>query len=200
MIFVLSDAYLSVIEAIKFSAAYNNTKAKITWVNAKEFEKNPSSVKSLKEYDGIIVPGGFGETGIEGKIKAVKYARETKIPYFGLCYGMHMMVIEHARNIAGLKDAHTVEINPKTPHPVIDVMSDQKKLLKDDKYGGTMRLGTYPAKLKKGSVVQNAYGKNEIKERHRHRYEVNPKYVEQLEKTGLVFSGTFSRRSFNGNS
>lgn len=187
--FVLTDAYISVIEAIKFASAYNNAKPNITWVNAKDFEKDPKAVSLLKKYDGVIVPGGFGETGIEGKILAVEYARKNKIPYFGLCYGMHMLVIEYARHIAGLKDAHTVEINPKTKHPVIDVMPEQKELLKEEKYGGTMRLGSYPAKLKKGSVVEKAYGTSNISERHRHRYEVNPEYIDELEKAGLVFSG-----------
>lgn len=188
--FVLSDAYLSVIEAIKFSAAHQNARPIITWVNAKDFEKDPKKVASLKKYDGILVPGGFGQTGIEGKIMAVGYARKNKIPYFGLCYGMHMLVIEYARHVARLKNAHTVEINPKTPFPVIDVMPEQKELIKEGKYGGTMRLGTYPAKLKEGSVVEKAYGVIKVDERHRHRYEVNPEYIEHLEKAGLVFSGT----------
>lgn len=187
--FVLTDAYLSVIEAIKFSSAALNVKAKIEWVNAKDFEKHPASVRILKEFDGIIVPGGFGETGIEGKILAAQYAREQKIPYLGLCYGMHMMVIEYARHVARLKGAHTVEINPKTPHPVIDVMPEQKKLIQKKQYGGTMRLGAYPAVLAPGSIARKAYGAAEVSERHRHRYEVNPEYIEQLEKSGLVFSG-----------
>src|SRR3989344_3677682 len=146
--FVLSDAYLSVIEAIKFSGAAVGVKPTIAWINAKDFEKQPGSVSMLADFDGIIVPGGFGETGIEGKIMAAKYARENKIPYFGLCYGLHMLVIEYARHVAGLTGAHTVEIDPKTPYPVIDVMSDQKKLIAEGRYGGTMRLGSYPAFLK----------------------------------------------------
>lgn len=186
--FVLSDAYLSVIEAIKFSAAATGTKARITWINAKDFEKKPASVTMLDEYDGIIVPGGFGETGIEGKILAIEYARTHKIPYFGLCYGMQLMTVEYARHVAGLTDAHTVEIDPKTPYPVIDVMPDQKKIIEDERYGGTMRLGTYVAVLKKGTVAQEAYGMKKVNERHRHRYEVNPAYIARLEEAGLVFS------------
>ncbi len=187
--FVLSDAYLSVIEALKFSAAKLGKRANITWVNAKDFEKG-KSVNTLASYDGILVPGGFGESGIEGKIKAIQYAREHKIPYFGLCYGMQLLVIEYARHVLGLKDAHTVEINKKTAHPIVDVMLDQKKHLAEGKYGGTMRLGSYPAYLKKGTIARAAYKKELVDERHRHRYEINNGYVEQLEKAGLVFSGT----------
>lgn len=187
--FVLSDAYLSVIEAIKFSAAELGVKANIEWVNAKDIEKG-ADIHMLDKYDGIIVPGGFGETGIEGKIKTARYCRENGVPYFGLCYGLHMMVIEYSRTILGLKDAHTVEINPETPDPVIDVMPDQKKLIAEGKYGGTMRLGTYPAYLKDGTLAKDAYAADTVEERHRHRYEVNPDYIERLTKEGFVFSGT----------
>ena len=187
--FVLSDAYLSVIEAIKFSAYSLKYKPEIAWINAKDIESGKLSIESLAEYDGLIVPGGFGETGIEGKIKTAQFARENKIPYFGLCYGLHMLVIEYARNAAGLKDANTTEINEKTPHPVIDILPDQKEKLARKDYGGSMRLGAYPCILKEGSIVREAYGEKEVSERHRHRYEINPKYVEQLEKAGLVFSG-----------
>lgn len=186
--FVLSDAYLSVIEALKFSGAELGLKPKIEWVNAKDIEKG--GVEILKKYDGIIVPGGFGETGIEGKIKTARFCRENRIPYFGLCYGMHMLVIEYARTVAGLDKAHTVEIDPETQNPVIDVMPDQKALIQEGKYGGTMRLGTYPCALKEGTIAREAYGSESVDERHRHRYEVNPEYVKQLEDNGLVFSGT----------
>ena len=186
--FVLSDAYLSVIEAIKFSSAQAGVKSKIEWVNAKTIEKEGTAC--LERYDGIIVPGGFGETGIEGKILTARYCRENGVPYFGLCYGLHMMVIEYARTMLGLKDAHTVEINASTPHPVIDVMPDQKQHIKEGKYGGTMRLGSYPANLREGTIARDAYGADSVEERHRHRYEVNPEYIPQLEKEGLVFSGT----------
>ena len=187
--FVLSDAYLSVIEALKFSGAELSVKPKIEWVNAKDFEKG-TDIEMLSKYDGIIVPGGFGETGIEGKLKAARFAREHKIPYFGLCYGLHMMVIEYARNVLGLEGAHTVEINPNTKYPVVDVMPEQVALIKEGKYGGTMRLGSYPAHLKKGSIAQESYGTDVVEERHRHRYEINPEYVKQIEDAGLVFSGS----------
>ncbi|MBU6323327.1 MAG: CTP synthase [Patescibacteria group bacterium] len=187
--FVLSDAYLSVIEAIKFSGAKLAAKPKIEWVNAKDFERG-EDVAKLAKYDGIIVPGGFGETGIEGKLAAIRYARENKIPYFGLCYGMQLMTVEYARNVVGLEGAHTVEIDPATPHPIIDVMPDQKDVIAEGNYGGTMRLGVYPAKLAGGTIAREAYGTDAIEERHRHRYEVNPAYVERLTDAGLVFSGT----------
>jgi len=145
------------------------------------------------------VPGGFGSAGIEGKLNVIRYAREQNIPYFGLCYGMQLMTVEFARNVLGLKGANTSEIDPKSPHPVIDIMPDQKKKMAEKDYGGTMRLGVYPAKLGKGTIAQEAYSQfagkmlpkptTLIKERHRHRYEVNPKYIERLEKAGLVFSG-----------
>lgn len=187
--FVLSDAYLSVIEALKFSGAALGITPKITWVNAKGFEKDVS-VETLSVFDGILVPGGFGESGIEGKLKAIQYAREHKIPYFGLCYGMQLLVVEYARNVLGLSDAHTVEINPNTPHPIVAIMDAQKKHIAEGNYGGTMRLGTYEAKLKEGSIARTAYDAASVEERHRHRYEINPAYVPQLEEKGLVFSGT----------
>jgi CTP synthase len=172
--FILSDAYLSVIEAIKFSAYTQGVKPEIAWINAKELQDGRMPIDSLKEYDGIIVPGGFGETGIEGKIMAAQYAREHKIPYFGLCYGQHMMVIEYARHMAGMENANTTEINPKTPYPVIDILPEQKEKLARKDYGGSMRLGAYPCNLKEGTIVREAYGVEQISERHRHRFEINP--------------------------
>jgi CTP synthase len=189
--FVLSDAYLSVIEAIKFSAAKLGHQSKITWINSKNLEKGGAkAVAELAKYDGIIVPGGFGESGIEGKIKAIQFAREHKIPYFGLCYGMQLMVIEYARNVLKLKNAHTTEIQKNSEDPVVDVMLEQKKHLANNKYGGTMRLGAYPAYLKKGTIARAAYKKELVDERHRHRYEINSAYVKPLETAGLIFSGT----------
>jgi len=189
--FVLSDAYLSVIEAIKFSAAKLGRRPKITWINSKNLEKGGAkALAELGNYQGIIVPGGFGESGIEGKIQAIRFAREKKIPYFGLCYGMQLMVIEYARNVLKLKNAHTTEIQKNSEDPVVDVMLEQKKHLSDNKYGGTMRLGSYPCYLKKGTMARAAYKKELVDERHRHRYEINPAYVDRLEKGGLVFSGT----------
>ncbi len=188
--FVLTDAYLSVLEAIKYSACVHKVKAKIHTVNSRDFEiKNPD-YSSLNKFDGVIVPGGFGETGIEGKLNVIKYVRENKIPYFGLCYGMQLMTIEYARNVLGLENAQTAEINPKAEHLIIDIMPDQKKKLLEKDYGASMRLGLYTAKIRKDTIAFNAYKTNTIHERHRHRYEVNPKYIERLEKGGLVFSAT----------
>lgn len=188
--FVLSDSYVSVIEAVKYSAYDQGVKAKLHWINSKKYDNNPSLVKELKSFDGIIVPGGFGETGIEGKMAVIKYARENKIPYLGLCYGMQLLTIEFARNVAGLKGANTAEINPDAKHVVIDIMPEQKKKIAEGDMGGSMRLGAYPAFLKKGTIAIKAYGKNIISERHRHRYEVNPEYIALLEDEGLIFSGT----------
>ncbi len=162
----------------------------LTWLSSVEFEKNPKKVKELSKYDGILVPGGFGTRGVEGKLKAIEYARKNKIPYFGLCYGMQLLVIEYARNVLGLKDANTREVNPKAENIIIDIMEDQKTNIATKRLGGSMRLGAYPAILKKGSIAIGAYGTAKISERHRHRYEVNNAYVPDLEKLGLVFSGT----------
>ena len=159
-------------------------------MNAFDFENNPKKVKELKKYDGIIVPGGFGSRGIEGKLHVIRYARENKIPYFGLCYGMQLLVVEFARNVAGFKGAHTTECEPKTKYPVIDIMEHQKEHIAKNQYGNTMRLGEYKAKLVDGTIARKAYSASEVLERHRHRFEVNPTYVKDLEKKGLVFSGT----------
>jgi len=188
--FVLSDAYISVIEALKISAAHAGVKAELDWLDAKSFETGGKrGLTKLAKYDGILVPGGFGETGIEGKLKVIEYARTNKIPYFGLCYGMQLLVVEYARNVLGMKDANTTEINTKTSHPVIDIMPDQKKKLEIRDFGGSMRLGTYPCVVSKKTIAFDAYKKTRIDERHRHRYEVNPEYVETFEKAGLIFSG-----------
>ncbi|MFM7089156.1 MAG: CTP synthase [Candidatus Paceibacterota bacterium] len=188
--YVLSDSYLSVIEALKYSAYALHKKPKISWLSAEMFEKQPAKLSELKKYDGIVVPGGFGGRGVEGKLKVVEYARKNKIPYFGLCYGMQMMVIEYARNVLGYKDAHTREVNPKSKHIVIDVMATQKDVLLKKDYGGTMRLGSYVAKLKPSTIARFAYGRAEVVERHRHRYEVASEYIKEIEEKGLVFSGT----------
>jgi CTP synthase len=188
--FVLSDAYLSVIEGIKYSAYALGVKPEISWLNAKDYQKDANKVAELADYDGVLVPGGFGETGIEGKISAIKYVRENKIPYFGLCYGMQLMTIEFARHVAGISGAHTAEINPKASDLVIDIMPDQKEKMKNKDYGGTMRLGAYPCALKKGTIARDAYKSESVSERHRHRFEVNPEYIERLTESGLVFSGT----------
>ncbi len=187
--FTLSDSYISVIESVKIAFFHQGLKVKFSWVNAENFEKDPKSINCLSEFGGIIVPGGFGSRGIEGIILAAKFARENNIPYLGLCYGMQIATIEFARNVAGLEKANTQEIDPKTPHPVIHLMEDQKDKLKDKNYGNTMRLGSYDCQLKEGTISRKAYGKQNISERHRHRYEFNNKYRKDLEKLGLVVAG-----------
>ena len=190
--FVLSDVYISVIESLKHAAIANNKKLKLEWLDSGEYEDDPKKVNELKNYAGILVPGGFGSRGIEGKIAAIKYCRENKIPYFGLCYGMQLLVIEYARNVLGLQGAHTTEVDPKTKYPVIDVMPEQKTKIAAGDMGGSMRLGAYPCVLKAGTIAAKAYNKTDISERHRHRYEVNPEFVAKLSesKDGLTFSGT----------
>lgn len=187
--FVLADSYLSVIEALKYAAYHAGKKPIIDWLAADQFEGLGANIAMLKKYDGIIVPGGFGSRGIEGKLRVIEFARTHKIPYFGLCYGMQLMVVEYARNVLGWKGANTVEVDPKTKYPVIDIMIDQKSKIAKDDYGGSMRLGVYPAYLKEHTVARDAYKAEMIEERHRHRYEVNPEYIALLEKAGLVFSG-----------
>jgi len=181
----LKDSYISIIEALTHAGAQHKTRVNIRWVETTEIEEGKLSVKeALKGVDGVIVPGGFGGRGTEGKIACIKHCRENNLPYLGLCYGFQMAVIEYARNVCGLKDANSTEINPKTPYPVIDILPGQNGML-----GGTMRLGAYEALLTKGSRVAGLYKKEKASERHRHRYEVNPDYTERLEAKGLVFSG-----------
>jgi CTP synthase len=151
--FVLSDSYISVIEAVKHACYKLNLKPEIDWINSEWFEKEPEKIEMLKDFDGIVVPGGFGSRGVEGKIKVIEYCRTNKIAYFGLCYGMQLMVIEFARNVLGLKDSNTTEIDRETKNPVIDIMPEQKKNLEDKNYGATMRLGAYPAALKRGTIA-----------------------------------------------
>jgi len=190
--FSLGDSYISVIEAIKHAAAYNHCKAKIHWLSAEDVETK--GVKVFKNMDGIIVPQGWGGRGSEGKIKTIKYCRENSLPYFGLCYGMQMAVIEFARNVAGLKNANSAEVDHKTSNPVIHIMPDQEKLIRDKGYGGTIRLGGWPCKIKENTHLGRSYAhfsNNKIvSERHRHRYEFNNDYREQFEKLGLIISGT----------
>ena len=186
--FVLADSYISVIEALKHSIYFFKQNPELCWLNADEFT-NSDNLKKLSEYHGIVIPGGFGSRGVEGKIAVIRYLRERKIPFLGLCYGMQLAIVEFSRSILGYKDANTAEINPETRHPVIDILPEQKKLLAEKNYGGTMRLGAYPAVLKKGTIAYTAYKEHLISERHRHRYEVNPLYVEKLEEKGIIFSG-----------
>ena len=207
---------MSVIEAVKHAAYALNKKPEIHWISSSDFdpaEKSPleikNNLKKLNGYGGIVIPGGFGSRGVEGKINVIKYVRENKIPFLGLCYGMQLATIEYARAKANMKNAHTTEVDAKTAYPVIDILPEQKKNLKEKNFGATMRLGAYPAIIRSDTIAYKAYKnsnynitdkkqlgklgvpKDEILifERHRHRYEVNPLYIEQLEEKGLVFSG-----------
>jgi len=189
--FVLSDAYVSVIEALKFSGAYSGIKVNIDWLQAQDFEgkKAKDQLKKLKKYSGILVPGGFGTSGTLGKIKVIEYVRTKKIPFFGICLGMQMASVEFARNVCSLKNAHSTESNESTPYPIVDILPEQKEKLKRGDYGGSMRLGVYDAHLRKGSLVRKIYKSDIITERHRHRYELNPEYIQILEKNGMIVSG-----------
>ena len=182
----LPDAYKSIIEAFVHAGAANNVRVEIKWIKAEEVIEN-SPEDYLKDVSGVLVPGGFGERGIEGKIRAIQYAREKKIPFFGICLGMQCAVIEFARNVAGLKGANSREFDSSTKYPVIDLMEEQKKV---SQKGGTMRLGAYPCVLKEGTISFRAYKTKEISERHRHRYEFNNKFRKVLEDAGLVIAGT----------
>ena len=221
----LADSYISINEALKHAGAEFNVGIKIEWIDAKIFERNKDKIKILKNYKGIIVPGGFGGSGVEGKIKAIEFARKNNIPYLGLCYGLQLAVVEFARNVCNMEGANTTEVNAKTKFPVIDILPTQKKLMEESQYGGTMRLGAYAAMLKDNSQVLKLYmetgrlkedsmrllklkkdkkqsfrlgilerNKKIILERHRHMYEVNPKFIKILEDNGLVFSGYHIRK------
>ena len=182
----LRDSYKSLNEALIHGGIANNCKVELVFVDSEEIEKKKDAAPFMKDIGGILVPGGFGHRGIEGKILAVKYAREKKIPYFGICLGLQMAVIEYARNVCGLKKANSAEFSKSTPHPVVDLMEEQKSIVE---MGATMRLGAYSCMLKKNTFAMTAYKKSEISERHRHRYEVHNDYRDQLAKKGLVFSG-----------
>jgi len=181
----LKDAYISVSESLNHGAIANNVEVEIKWIHAEEINED-NYEELLSDVDGILVPGGFGDRGVEGKIVAIKYARENKIPYLGICLGMQLAVVEFARNVAKLKDAHSSELNPETPYPVIDLMPEQKDI---DALGGTMRLGLYPCKIKEGTKALEIYNDEIIYERHRHRYEFNNEYRDKLEEEGLIISG-----------
>lgn len=188
--FVLSDAYISVIEAIKHAGWKNNIGFEIDWLNSTDYEGSKSkNLKNIKKYNGIIVPGGFGARGTEGKINVINYCRKNDIPFLGLCYGMQLAVVEFARSVCGIKKAHTTEIDAKTTDPVIDVMPDQKVNLRKKDFGATMRLGAYDCVLRSGTKAYKAYKEKRISERHRHRYEVNNEYRMALEEKGLMISG-----------
>ena len=192
--FSLTDAYLSVIESVKHACWALGRKPDISWLDAEEYENDPSKIKSIAQYDGVIVPGGFGGRGVEGKIAVIRFCREQRLPYFGLCYGMQLATVEFARNVAGLADAHTTEVNPATAHPVIDVMSEQITNIVEKKMGGSMRLGAYRCDITDNTISKTAYGVPSISERHRHRYEFNNKYRAVLEQKGLVLAGVNSER------
>ncbi|BCX15919.1 MAG: CTP synthase [Candidatus Parcubacteria bacterium] len=214
--FVLADSYISVIEAVKHAAFELGLKAEISWLDASDFDETYHSsaevrknLEQLRIYQGIIVPGGFGSRATEGKIKVIEFARQKKIPFLGLCYGMQLAVVEFTRHLLGLKEANSTEINPATPFPVIDILPEQKEKIREKKFGGTMRLGAWPAVIKEGTIAFRTYLQSKrfllnswekrklgvkeeqlvIKERHRHRYEVNPDYLEALKKAGLIISG-----------
>ena len=182
----LSDAYISVVESLKHAGAAIQAKIELHWLASEECTSEEKAAEMLKDIDGIVVPGGFGMRGIEGKVNVIKYARENNIPYLGLCLGMQCAVIEFARHVAGIENANSTEFNENTPNPVIALMSEQENI---DGYGGTMRLGAYECHLKPGTKAYQAYKTDIISERHRHRYEVNNKYRQQLADAGLVFSG-----------
>jgi CTP synthase len=178
----LKDSYKSLVEAIQHGCTANGVKAELDYVDVEEADFK----ERLAKADGLIVPGGFGDRGIEGKIEAVRYAREHKLPFLGICLGMQCVTIEFARNVLGLKGAHSTEFDPKTRHPVVDLMAEQKGVKNK---GGTMRLGAWPCSIKAGTLAHRIYGAANISERHRHRYEFNPKYAAQYEKKGLRVSG-----------
>ncbi len=191
---VLKDAYKSLIEALQHGGIANEVKVNLKWIESEIFEGGDTA-KHLDDVDGILVPGGFGERGAEGKVNAVTYARENKIPYFGICFGMQMACIEAARNLAGIEDATSIELDEKTKEPVVGLMTQWFKSNQLETreaagdMGGTMRLGAYPHPLKAGTLIAETYGSTEVSERHRHRYEVNIEYKERLEEAGLIFSG-----------
>ena len=183
----LEDSYLSVVESLKHGGFANNVNVKIDFVDSEKIKNDDDAKKTLEKYDGILVPGGFGNRGTDGKVIAIKYARENNVPFLGICLGMQMAVVEFARDVVGLVDADSTEFNTRTKNPVIHIMETQKEVKKK---GGTMRLGAYPCKIKKGSLAEKIYGKEEISERHRHRFEFNNEYREKIEKAGMVISGT----------
>ena len=182
----LSDAYISVVESLKHAGYADDAKVEIKWINSEECVDYQACKDLMKDIQAVVVPGGFGVRGIEGKLNVIRYARENNVPFLGLCLGMQCAVIEYARHVVGIKDANSKEFDENAQNPVIDLMIEQKNV---HGYGGTMRLGAYECILKKGSKAHKAYGKDKISERHRHRYEVNNEYIKPLEDAGLVFSG-----------
>ena len=205
--FSLIDSYVSIYQALVHAGAHHDVGVTISWINSQSFEQNPAELKTLSKFDGVIVPGGFGNVGVEGKINTIEYVRTNNIPYLGLCYGMQLAVVEFARNVADFAGAHTTEVNQSTLYPVIDLIPEQRATLAQQDYGASMRLGSYGAVIAENSLVHKLYkerqrvneqrfmGMSKIKvfERHRHRYEVNPTYVPALEQRGAFFSGYYER-------
>jgi len=187
----LEDAYISIHEALKHAGLEERVDVERTWIHAEDLLSGDGGDDQLADVDGIVVPGGFGSRGTEGKIAAIRYARENDVPFLGLCLGFQMAVVEYARNVLGLDGAHSAELERETPYPVIDLLPEQTDL---DDMGGTMRLGTHVTEIESGTLAHELYGETTCKERHRHRYEVNPEYIDDLEAAGLVFSGTSGRR------
>jgi len=187
--YTLADSYISVINAIKHAAWHNGVNAELTWIDSEEYEKHPEKIRGLGGYHALIVPGGFGTRGIEGIIKAIEYARENNLPYLGLCYGMQLATVEFARHVLGYKDAHTVECDTNSKNLIINVNPGQAENIKHGRYGGTMRLGAYDCALVAGSLARKLYGADQISERHRHRYEFDNTYKEEMKKHGLLVSG-----------
>lgn len=183
----LEDAYLSIKESFKHAGAVNSCKVNLKWIESDEIKE-----KDLHSVDGILVPGGFGSRGAEGKVEAIRYARENDVPFLGICFGLQLAVVEYARNVCKLKGANTTEVDENTPHPVIDLLPEQRTV---DKKGGTMRLGSEPCNIKPNTLAYNLYRSNEISERHRHRWEVNPQYIKLIEDNGLVFSGVHPKKN-----
>ncbi|HBR70162.1 TPA: CTP synthase [Candidatus Dependentiae bacterium] len=187
--FTLADSYISVLEAVKHACWAHDCAVAFAWIDPEEFEENDKNLEELKKYDGVICPGGFGSRGVEGILKALKYIREKKIPFFGLCHGMQLACIEFARNVLGINKATSAEIDAESADQIIHINPHQLKNVQNKKYGGTMRLGSYDVALKKGSIVQQAYGTEKASERHRHRYEFNNVYRESMEAAGLKVVG-----------
>ena len=192
--FTLSDAYVSVIEAVKHAAWSLRRPVQITWLNAEDYEQDAKRVTELEQYHALIVPGGFGARGVEGKIAAIAYARTRGIPILGLCYGMQLMAVEFARHVLRWRDAHTTEVDPKTKKPVIDILPEQEYLLKEHHLGGSMRLGAYRCRLTTGTKTAAAYGRRVVDERHRHRYEFQSQYRQAFEQHGMVVAGVEPQR------
>jgi CTP synthase len=181
----LPDAYKSIVEAFVHAGAHNECKVNVKWISSEDINEE-AAANILSGMDGVLVAPGFGERGLEGKVEAIRYVRENKIPFFGICLGMQCSVVEFSRHVLGLANASSTELDPKSKYPVIDMMEEQKKITT---IGGTMRLGSYACKLKKGSKAYAAYGETVIHERHRHRYEFNNKFLEQIEEAGLKATG-----------